>query len=369
MFSLENCPNVKAFEAFFKCERHILLHSNIMVSISGGADSDVMLDLIVRVAKDENISLDKFHFVFFNTGIEYSATLEHLDFLEKKYGIKIERYRAITPVPVGCKKFGQPFLSKAVSENIDRLQKHNFKWEDKPCLDLLQEYCEEISEESAFDKNGKLKKGISKKIYGKYWKGCVASILWWCNEKEQKTNGSTSSFNINYNSYLKEFIIANPPTFKISQKCCQGAKKDNAHKLLDELNADLNVVGVRKAEGGVRATAYKSCFDEGDYKHSYDNYRPIFWFSDQDKIEYCAFYGIEHSDCYTKYGLKRTGCVGCPFGKDFEKELETAKQFEPKLYNAVCNIFKESYEYTRAYYEFKKQQKNKGKPQQLNLFE
>ena len=27
------------------------------------------------------------------------------------------------------------------------------------------------------------------------------------------------------------------------------------------------------------------------------------------------------------------GCVGCPFGKDFEKELETAKQFEPKLYN------------------------------------
>lgn len=369
MIRLEDCPNVRTFEAFAKCYRHVLLHSTIMVSISGGADSDIMLDLIVRVAKDESITLDKFHFVFFNTGIEYQATLKHLDYLEEKYGITIERHRAITPVPSGCKKFGQPFLSKQVSENIDRLQRYGFKWEDKPCPDLLEEYCEEISKENAFDQNGKLKKGVSKEIYGKHWKGCVASILWWCNEHGAKTNGSVSNFDIAFNSYLKEFMVANPPTFKISQKCCQGAKKNNAYKLLDELGADLNVVGVRKAEGGIRATSYKSCFSEGNYKHSYDNYRPIFWFADKDKSEYAQFFGITHSDCYSKYGLKRTGCVGCPFGKDFEMELENAKQFEPKLYTAVNNIFKESYEYTRAYLKFREQQKSKGDRKQVSIFD
>lgn len=340
MIRLENCPNINTFKAFCKCYRHILFHKSIMVSISGGADSDIMLDLIIRVAKDENIPLDKFHFVFFNTGIEYQATLNHLDELEEKYGIKIERYRAITPVPSGCKKYGQPFLSKQVSENIDRLQRHGFKWEDEDFETLYQRYPK-----------------------------CRSSLKWWCNEHGAKNNGKASNFDIAYNPYLKEFIIANPPTFKISQKCCQGAKKNNAHKLIDELNADLNIIGIRKAEGGIRSVAYKSCFSEANYKHSYDNYRPIFWFSDQDKKEYAEYYNVTHSDCYVKYGLKRTGCVGCPFGKDFEMELENARQFEPRLYNAVNNIFKESYEYTREYLRFREKQKRKGKAEQLNFFD
>lgn len=59
-----------------------------------------------------------------------------------------------------------------------------------------------------------------------------------------------------------------------------------------------------------------------------------------------------HSKCYTEYGLKRTGCVGCPYGRDFENELEVVQKYEPKLYKAVCNIFKDSYEYTRKYKAF-----------------
>lgn len=108
MIRLEDSPNLTSYKAFFKCHRHILLHNNIMVSISGGADSDIVLDLVIRVAKDANISLDRFRFVFFNTGIEYQATLNHLDDLEAKYGIKIERHKAIVPVPIGCKKYVAP---------------------------------------------------------------------------------------------------------------------------------------------------------------------------------------------------------------------------------------------------------------------
>lgn len=339
MIKFEDCPNIATYEAFSKCYRYLLLHERIMVSISGGADSDIILDMVIRVAKDENIPLDKFRFVFFNTGIEYQATLVHLDELERKYGITIERHRAIKPVPLGCKRHGQPFLSKQVSENIDRLQRHGFKWEDED-----------------FDT-----------LYKRYPK-CRASLKWWCNAHGAKSNGNASSFDIAYNSYLKEFMIANPPTFRISQKCCYGAKKDNAHRLVKEHNIDLNIIGVRKAEGGSRATSYTSCFSEASNKQPYDNYRPIFWFTNQDKKEYAKFYGITHSRCYTEYGLKRTGCAGCPFGKEFEMELENARQYEPKLHKAIENIFKESYEYTRAYLKFREEQKRKGKPEQLTFF-
>ena len=102
---------------------------------------------------------------------------------------------------------------------------------------------------------------------------------------------------------------------------------------------------------GARVTAYKSCFTEED---DCDNYRPLFWYKDSDKDEYMDTYAIENSKCYTEYGLLRTGCAGCPYGRDFEIELEVIKQYEPKLYKAVNYIFGDSYEYTRRYREFRK---------------
>ena len=70
---------------------------------------------------------------------------------------------------------------------------------------------------------------------------------------------------------------------------------------------------------------------------------------------------MQNSRCYTEYGLKRTGCAGCPFGKDFEFELEVIQKYEPKLYKAVNNIFGDSYEYTRKYREFYKKKETELK--------
>ena len=50
--------------------------------------------------------------------------------------------------------------------------------------------------------------------------------------------------------------------------------------------------------------------------------------------------------------MTRTGCAGCPFGRDFEFELEIMGKYEPKLFRAVNIIFGSSYEYTRKYREF-----------------
>ena len=287
-------------------------YKKIVCSISGGADSDVMLDIVWKCDKNNIIE-----FVWFDTGLEYQATKEHLKYLEEKYGIEIKPYRAIKPIPTTCKQYGQPFLSKYVSDMIQRLQRHNFGWEDGTYNDLAIKYPK-----------------------------CKGALKWWCN-----VNGNSSHFNIQRNKWLKEFMILNPPQFKISNKCCQYAKKDVVHKVIKENDFDLEITGIRRSEGGIRATSYKSCFDNND-DGTYDRYRPLFWYSDSDRKEYEKQNEIIHSRCYTEYGLTRTGCAGCPFGKEFEDELLVIEKYEPKLFKAVNNIFGDSYEYTRTYKNF-----------------
>lgn len=288
-------------------------YKNIMVSVSGGSDSDIVVDMIERIGHEPS----QVTYVFYDTGMEFDATKHHLDFLEKKYGINILRRKAKIVVPNGVKKYGQPFISKRVSDYIHRLQNNGFKWEDKTFDVLYAEY-----------------------------PNCKVALKWWCNEW-----GNGSAANISRNKWLKEFMIENPPTFMISDGCCKGAKKQTARMVESEISPDLNVQGVRKGEGGTRATAYDSCFTE--VVGGCDLFRPIYWFKKEDKESYEKTFDIKHSECYTKYGLKRTGCACCPFGRNFELELEMAKNYEPKLYKAAINVFGDSYEYTRKYVEYK----------------
>lgn len=283
-------------------------YEKILCSISGGSDSDVVLDICTKFRDDID-------YVWFNTGVEFQATKDHLDYLEGRYGIEIKRVNAIKPIPTSCREYGQPFLSKRVSENIQRLQRHNFKWQDEDFTSLYERY-----------------------------PNCKSALQWWCN-----MNGS--ALNVDNNKYLKEFLIENPPKFKISNKCCDYAKKNVIHGLLKKMKYNLNVSGVRKSEGGARATRYKSCFDNDS---GCANYRPVFWYKNEDKEQYCKHYGIVHSKCYTEYGMTRTGCVGCPFARDIDFELDVLKNHEPKLYTLATNVFKESYEYTRQYKEHRK---------------
>lgn len=318
MIDVNNIPdNLEIYESFVVANSKLGRYdeNKIMVSISGGADSDIMLDLIHKI--NPNV-----HFVFFDTGIEYTATKEHLKYLEQKYNIKIEIEKAVQPVPLGCRKHGQPFVSKYASEMIERLQRHNFKWENEDFETLYKRYPK-----------------------------CKAALRWWCNEFDKDERGH-SKFNISYNKHLKEFMIENPPTFKISNKCCKGAKKDVAKKYKIDNDIQLSLVGVRKAEGGARSSL-PNCFTAKS--DAADEYRPIFWYKNDNKKIYEEYYNIKHSRCYSEYGLDRTGCAGCPFGKNFEKELEVIEKYEPKLLNAVNKIFGDSYEYTRKYKEFAKQ--------------
>ena len=311
---IDAAKNVEIQSSFIKhySKIHNGEFSNIIVSISGGADSDRVIDLVERIGYQKSTSV---RYVFFDTGMEYKATKDHLDELEQKYGVKIERFHAMTPVAVAVKKYGYPFVSKQVSENIYRLQKHGFKFEDRPFEELLKEYPR-----------------------------CKSALRWWCN-----LCGEKSQRNICHNKWLKEFLVAYPPQIKISKKCCIEAKEKTAQQITKKSSADLSIVGLRKAEGGSRFTI-KSCFSEVSFGCS--TLRILFWFKKADCEAYDDIFDIHHSCCYSKYGLDRTGCACCPFGKYFERELEAAKKYEPALYRLAMMVFAPSYEYTRKYREF-----------------
>jgi len=294
-------------------------HKRISVSISGGSDSDLVLHMVSKYKTDNML------FIYFNTGLEYQATRDHIKVLEEKYKIKIITIRPKIPIPGCVRKYGEPFINKRASEMISRLQKHNFKWEDKPFEELYKEYPH-----------------------------CKSALKWWCNCYGSHT------LNINNNKYLKEFLIEYPPDFSISSLCCHYSKKAIKESFNKANKIDLDISGVRKSEGGIRSIAYPSCFSEKTKGKKYDAYRPIFWFKDSTKQVYEKKHNIVHSDCYKVYGLKRTGCAGCPFGKEFENELKILEKYEPKLYKAVINVFKNSYAYTRKYRKYVKMKKNNG---------
>lgn len=315
---LAGIENQHVGESLVKAQAVLLHHKRVSVSISGGSDSDIVLDIIEKAKNDDN----EITYVWFDTGVEYQATKDHLVYLENRYGIEIKRLKAQKTIPTCCREYGQPFLSKYVSEQIGRLQDHGFQWEDEPLEVLIERYT-----------------------------GCKSSLYWWTEYYTYKNGYTTpSQFSISRNKWLKEFIIQNPPTFRVSSKCCTYAKKKVAKAWGKETDADLSVYGVRKLEGGTRAMAYKTCYSHDTTRTP--SYRPVFWYSDDDKRYYEEHFGIVHSDCYTKYGLRRTGCVGCPYGRAVLDELAQVETYEPKLIKACRKIFKDSYEYTRKYREF-----------------
>lgn len=312
---LDDCPvdsKGAIGNSFIVASSKLKAYDRVLCTVSGGSDSDIVIDLVSKLDVE-----NKVQYLFVMPGIEYKATLRHIEYLENRYGVEIQVERPQKSVPACCREYGQPFVSKLASSMISRLQKHGFQWEDEP-LEVLRE---------------------------KYF-NCEGALRWWCNDYGEK-----SRFNIDWNVGLKKFLVKYPPYFLISGKCCEKTKKAVIHKYIQKNDIQLNLYGVRKAEGGIRASSYKTCFSDKNGEGA-DEYRPIFKYGNDTKRIYEDHYCITHSDCYYVYGLLRTGCVGCPCGRNLEAELEAARLYEPGLYRAVCNIFKDSYTYTRMYREY-----------------
>lgn len=293
--------------------------SKIAVSYSGGSDSDIVLDLIELVKPPEG---GEIKYVFFDTGLEWDATIRHVKETAEKYDVKIERLRPKKTIPIAVKEYGVPFFTKECSEKIKYLQDHDFNFTT----------------------------GFPDPI-----PKCKTGWEWWVNIKPR--------YGIGRQLYLKDYMMEHPPTFKISKRCCDFAKKSVAKQLFKTWPFTLGIDGQRQAENGVRASRFDSCFSP-DLAKGYSEFRPLFFWNDDDKFQYKQWRNISYSDCYELWGFKRTGCVGCPFNTFVEEDLAIAQPYEPNKVKAAYAIFGQSYEYKRQYIEYKEKMKLLKKPKE-----
>lgn len=318
-------------------------HPNAICSYSGGADSDIMIDIIERTR--ETFGLPPIKYVFFNTGLEMKATKDHVKEVSAKYGVEIEEVRPEISIIQSARIHGIPFVSKIMSSGLSEWQKKGIP------LFIAEEY------DQAEDKAAKRKE--LKERYPKC--ESVINFLCCCNSAgEPRPN---IQLVINSSKYMRDFIGDYPPDFKISAKCCDYCKKNIAYKV--QKGYDMVITGERRDEGGMRSVPRKDCttmcFTEtanGQYR-----LRPLYYVSDSDKAWYKEQYNIKYSDAYEVYGLTRTGCCGCPISYKAVEDLEKIRPHEPNVVKAAWNIFGKSYEYRKKYNEYKKNRREIEKTQ------
>lgn len=330
-------------------------HPKAICSYSGGADSDILID-VIETARKIVPSLPPVKYVFFNTGLEMKAIKDHVKETAKKYHVEIEEIRPKINIVQATRNYGIPFVSKIMSGGLSEWQKK------KVPLSIADEYLQ------AEDKSKK-----RKELSERYPK-CESLINFLCCCNSTGEYRPNIQLVINSSKYMRDFIAEYPPDFQISAKCCDFCKKQVAHSV--QKDYEMIITGERRDEGGMRSVPRKDntalCFTEtadGKYR-----FRPLYYVSDKDKAWYKENYGIRYSDAYEVYGLTRTGCCGCPISYKAVEDLRKIGRYEPNLEKAAWNVFGKSYEYRAKYNEYKRKriadenEEKKNIKGQLNLF-
>ena len=321
--------------------KHLKEHPNAICSYSGGADSDILIDVIERAR--QVFDLPPIKYAFFNTGLEMKATKDHVKATAEKYGVEIMECRPKVNIVQATRKYGVPFVSKIMSAGLSEWQKKGVP------LSVADEYAQ------AEDKAAK--RAELKERYPKC--ESVLNFLCCCNSAgEPRPN---IQLVINSSKYMRDFVGEYPPDFQISAKCCDYCKKQVAHRI--QKDYEMIITGERRDEGGMRSVPRKDntalCFTEtssGQFR-----LRPLYYVSDKDKAWYKEYYGLKYSDAYEVYGLTRTGCCGCPISYKAIDDLELIRPYEPNVVKAAWKIFGKSYLYRQKYNEYKEKRKAEDK--------
>ena len=144
---------------------------------------------------------------------------------------------------------------------------------------------------------------------------------------------------------------------KVSHFCCRELKKKPLNKWTQENGKTINITGMMREEGGQRANI--DCIHIKDGKAT--KFHPLSkvskeweeWFIEEYNIKLCKLY-------YDPYNFERTGCKGCPFNINLEKELTTLDRYFPNERKQCEYIWKPVYdEYRRLGYRLKKEEQTK----------
>lgn len=142
----------------------------------------------------------------------------------------------------------------------------------------------------------------------------------------------------------------------ISDKCCLKTKEEPIKTWEKENNKPHKILGLMREEGGRRVTAKCKAFKDGKLSFS-----PLAvmtkdweeWFIKEYNIRLCELY-------YDPYNFDRTGCLGCPFNPNIQRELETIGRYFPTERKQAEIIWQPVYEeYRRIGYRLKREEKVK----------
>lgn len=127
--------------------------------------------------------------------------------------------------------------------------------------------------------------------------------------------------------------LVNEP-FETSAMCCTKLKKEPFHRFNKETGR-VPILGIMASESNLRRMMYVKeggCNVFGKSPKS----SPISIWTEEDVWEYIRRYDLPIADIYYK-GAKRTGCMGCGFGAQYENDnrFEILQREYPKCYDMV----------------------------------
>lgn len=265
---------------------------NFSLSFSGGKDSTVLSWLIDKALPNNTIPR-----VYCDTGIELNMVKDFV----KKQAETDKRIVIIKPkIPIAkmLKKEGYPFKSKRHSKHLNLFQRKG--------------------------KTLTVKKYLGEIVDGKQYSGrhlCPKKLKY--------------QFNNDFN-------------LKISDKCCNEIKKEPLEKWAKENKKPYRIIGVMRAEGGLREGAKCLAFVGGELKA----FQPLVavnkewedWLINEYKIDICDIYK-------PPYNMQRTGCKGCPFNLKLQDDLNMLSWYFPNERKQCEAIWKPVYdEYRRIGY-------------------
>lgn len=277
-------------------EKYNLLE-NSYISFSGGKDSTVLSYLI-----DEALPDNKIPRVFINTGIEYNLILK---FVKEKQMVddRIYIYNIHKNIKEVLEQYGYPFKSKEHSLKLFRYKK--IQNENREPGRYLKKYFN-MSETN--------------------YRTCPKSLMY---------------------QIEKDF------TLNISDKCCTKLKKEPIKYYMKQSGKRITITGMMRTEGGQRS--HISCIVNAK-DNTIEKFHPMAtlnedwekWYIETRKIKLCDLY-------YPPYNFNRTGCKGCPFNPDLQKQLDKMEYLLPNEKKQCEIIWKPIYdEYRRIGYRLKK---------------
>lgn len=266
---------------------------NFYMSFSGGKDSTVLSAILDMAIPGNTIPR-----VYANTGIEYRMITKFVeDVKSKEHSWELIILKPTIPIKDMLERDGYPFKSKKHAKKLGTYQRNGW-------TKTTQNYLYPSDEVKTF--------------------ACPKKLRY---------------------QFSEDFKL------KVDYKCCVNLKEKPLNNWAKENNKPYGIVGIMKDEGGSRTKGKCMAYVGNKLK----NFQPLIPITKKWENWFIEKYKIEISDIYKEpYNFTRTGCKGCPFAMQLQKELDVLEKYFPDERKQCEIIWKPVYEeYRRIGYRLK----------------